>query len=69
MKRKLLVLAVLVGICAFNVAAHPPLTSFPLCNHADCVRQGDSPCICPAGTPKAGQLLSCLDWMADCNNL
>jgi hypothetical protein len=69
MKRKLLVLAVLVGICAFKVGARPLSASFPLCNHTDCAGKPDSNCTCPAGTINAGQPAFCGTWMADCNDL
>jgi hypothetical protein len=69
MKRKLFVLAVLVGICAFNIADRPASASFPLCNSGYCAGKPNNVCTCPPGTSRAGQPAPCGTWRPDCNGL
>jgi hypothetical protein len=68
MKRKLFVLAVLVGICAFNLA-NRPLSAWPLCGPSYCPSHPNNVCTCPPGTVRAGQPAPCDTWNPDCRAL
>jgi hypothetical protein len=69
MKRKLFVLAVLVGISAFSLADRPLSASFPLCGPPYCPGHPNNLCTCPPGTKRAGQTSICGTWRPDCNAL
>jgi hypothetical protein len=65
MRRKLLVLAGLLGICALGLDR--PATALSTCSAANCKHGGQ--CICPAGTRGAGTVADCATWSPDCNFL
>lgn len=63
MRRKLLVLAVLVGGCILGFDR--PVTAIVTCGYAAC--NGSSGlCRCPPGTPAAGLITACPAWVGDC---
>jgi hypothetical protein len=61
MKRKLLVLAVLLGVWALGATPAPAAFT---CSPAACA--GGGPCVCPPHTPAAGLTMDCETWRADC---
>jgi hypothetical protein len=65
MRRKLLFLAALVGICTLSLDR--PAAAISVCGVTTC-RNGGS-CICPAGTIGAGNVADCASWYPDCRNL
>ena len=70
MKRKLLLLAALFGICIQCLASRPaPSSSFPVCGHPYCGQNPNNPCTCPGGTKRGGQAAPCDTWFADCDEL
>jgi hypothetical protein len=72
MRRKLCVLAVLVGTCAFAIVGRPPSAAaltFPLCSSSYCPTHQSKVCTCPPGTLRAGGVAPCDTWMPDCNDL
>jgi hypothetical protein len=69
MKRKLFVLAVLLGICALNNSQSASSLNFPLCNSGYCATHQTKVCTCPSGTLNAGHPDPCDTWTADCNFL
>jgi hypothetical protein len=65
MRRKLLVLAGLLGICVFGMQVRPA-AAFTFCN-VGC--DPDATCECPANTLNRGAIVDCPTWHADCNFL
>ena len=65
MRRKLLVLAGLIGICGFGMLSRPALAAYPVCS--DACTPGTL-CQCPWGSPNHG-IASCDTWYADCHYL
>jgi hypothetical protein len=69
MKRLLLMLAMMAGICVFSLADRPASASAPLCSPAVCKGNFTTQCTCPPGTKIAGEEADCGTWHADCNLL
>jgi hypothetical protein len=65
MRRKLLILAMLVGVCALSFDR--PAMAVVTCSVGAC--NGVKPrvlCQCPTGTPASGMLTPCYSWVGDC---
>ena len=60
MRRKLLVLAVLLG--ASLVASTQGAASYPYCNAICQGKPSNTPCLCPVGTDRAGAQVTCGIW-------
>jgi hypothetical protein len=69
MKRKLFILAALVGVCALSNTEKASSLTFPLCNSGYCATHQTKLCTCPPGTPDNGHPVPCDTWTADCNFL
>ena len=70
MRRKLLMLAGVLGVCIFSSVERPALAT-PFCSGTYCNANPDSVCQCPQGTlafPTAA-VVDCYTWRADCNYL
>lgn len=64
MTRKLLILGALFVISVLGF--QKPATAIFVCGFVSCGNDPDEQCICPSGTPAAGQVMSCGTWYADC---
>ena len=62
MKRKLLILAALLGVCALGF--HKPVNAIPDCS--SCAGGGE--CVCDSGTANPGMVADCDYWMTTCFN-
>jgi hypothetical protein len=68
MRRKLLILAALVGVSILGFDR--PATAIITCGYAACNGvSGDTFCRCGPNTPAAGMLTPCYSWFGDCNYL
>ena len=78
MKRKLLVIAGLLGICLVGTGANRLVLAAEFCSGTYCAANPDSFCTCPPGTqvyekvgtdPSAAVPCNNYTWHADCNYL
>jgi hypothetical protein len=69
MKRKLFLVAILVGVCVSGIAGRRAEASFPVCAHAYCTANPLATCTCPPGTKIAGRPATCDSFGPDCNLL
>lgn len=60
MRRKLLVLAVLLG--ASLASATRGAIPYPACNLFCSGKSSGTPCLCPVGTDRAGAQVTCGNW-------
>lgn len=67
MKRPLLMLVMVAGICVWSLAERPASASPPICKPAVCRNNPETLCTCPPGTKIAGEVADCGSWQADCN--
>jgi hypothetical protein len=63
MKRKLLILSALLGVCVLGF--NRPATASFTCSPSACAGGGE--CVCPPHTPAAGQVMDCASWYPDCH--
>ena len=70
MRRKLLVLAGLLGLCFIGSADRSAL-AVPFCSGTYCNSNPNAQCQCPQGTLAfpTGLVIDCYTWRADCNYL
>ena len=70
MRRKLLMLAGVLGVCIFSSVDRPALAT-AFCSGTYCNANPSSVCQCPKGTLAfpTGAIVDCYTWHADCNYL
>jgi hypothetical protein len=71
MKKKLLMLAGMLGVCACSLFVRPAqaLLTFPTCGPSYCPSHLSSICSCPPGSKDYPHNAPCDTWHADCNFL
>ena len=71
MKRKLLMLAGVLGVCACSLFVRPAqaLLTFPTCGPPYCSVNPNAICSCPPGSRDYPHNAPCDTWHADCNFL